>query len=229
MSNGMPHQEVEQKRSLGARIAGGLIVLVLALLFWSLIKTHLVLPALFFWEPVFSRAFGAPDGYVRGVIPKFWIFVFFSFAATMVVAYMVETVINVRLFSIQGMVFRKIPFLKYLFSLMEGSASAYRNLKRARSVYLRLATQGGEIFVPAFITREIIINRSGRRVSCLVVYCPHTPTFLTGNTLVIPKHYVHEGGVIDVPANLVTETVLSAGIFGKSEKIEEELENSQSQ
>lgn len=228
MGNGAPHQEESHKRGLGARLAVGLIVLALLLLFGSLIKTHLADPALSVWEPIFSKAFGAPTGYFGGIIPKFWSFILFSFVATLGVAYIIETAINARWFSIQGILFRKIPFLKHLFSFIEGSAFAYRNLKRARSVYLRVATHDGEVFVPAFITRELVICRGGARIPCFVVYCPHTPTFLTGNTFVISKRYARDGGVIDVPATMVTETVLSAGIFGKPEEIEEELERSQS-
>lgn len=228
MSSGVPRQEESHKRSLGARLAVGLIIWALLLLFGSLVKTHLADPALSFWEPIFSKTFGTPTGYLWGIIPKFWFFIFFSFAATLGVAYITETIINFRWFSIQGALFRKIPFLKHLFSFIEGSAFAYRNLKRARSVYLRVVMEGGELFVPAFITRELVICHSGIRIPCFVVYCPHTPTFLTGNTFVIPKRYARDGGVIDVPANMVTETVLSAGIFGKPEEFEEEIEKSQS-
>lgn len=229
MNSETPHREEQHKRSLGVRIAGGLVMFAIALLFWSLIKTHLFIPMLSFWEPIFSEVFGPPDGYAGNIVPKFWIFICFSFAATITAAYIVETIINAKWFSIQGVLFRKIPLLKHAFSLAEGSASAYRNLKRARSVYLRLTTHNGELFVPAFITREIVISHGSGRISCFVVYCPHTPTFLTGNTIVIPKRYAREGGVIDVPTNFITETVISAGIFGKPEEIEEEIEQGQSQ
>ncbi|MDO8601005.1 MAG: DUF502 domain-containing protein [bacterium] len=222
----LDQEEVPYKRSLRARIAGGLIVLALLLLFGSLLKTHLADPALSFWEPIFVRVFGATDGSVFGFLSKFWLFLLFSLVATLCVAGVVETFINSRWFAIQGLLFRKVPVLKHIFSFAQGSASAYRNLKRARSIFLRIKTESGEVFVPAFITKELALYTKGTILPCFVVYCPHTPTFLTGNTFVVPKKYERDGGIIDVPANLVIENVVSAGIFGKAEEMKEELEKS---
>ncbi len=227
MSGETPRQEeAAYKRSLRARVAGGLIVVALLLLFGSLLKTHLVNPALSFWESPFIWLFGKIHEHLFGVVPKYLLFWLFSLTATLCTAYAVETFINSRWFAIQGLLFRKIPVLKHIVSFAQGSAAAYRNLKHARPIFLRTKTEIGEIFVPAFITKELALYIKGAILPCFVVYCPHTPTFLTGNTFVVPKKYEREGGIIDVPANLVIENVVSAGIFGKAEEIKEELEKS---
>ena len=211
-------EEKKQKMSMRTLVNTGLLILLFSFFFASMVNIHIVQPALSFWQPLFTLLFGGVSGSVFGFVPRFWLLVIFSIFATLVVAFLIGVIVSSRWFAIQGLLFRKIPLLKHLFSFAQRGASAYRNLKRIRPVYLRVKMGEFEPLLIAYITKERLILVDGAWVPYCVIFRPHTPTAVTGDTFLIQKKYVKEGGVIDVPGATLMEDVVSAGIFGQAEK-----------
>ena len=219
--NGSPEGK-KQKMSVRTTVNTGFLILLFVFFFTSMANTHLVRPALSFWQPLFTLLFGDISGNTFGFVPRFWLLVVFSIFATLISAFLVGVTVNSRWFTIRGLLFRKVPLLKHFFSFAQRGASAYRNLKRIRPVYLRVKIGEFELLLIAYVTKERLIYVDGVWTSYCVIFRPHTPTAVTGDTFLVPKKYVKEGGVIDVSGTTLMEDVVSAGIFGPAEEIKEE-------
>lgn len=206
------------KRSFGTRASSGIFILLFALLLISFLHAYIIKPILSIWEPVFIRLFGDIKGGWESSVPKFLGFFLFSCIATVVTGLIIDAIVNSRHFSIISRLLHKFSFVKNILSFFQSAANAYRNLKQARSVLLRI----GGIEMPAFVTKERVFQVDGRKSVYLVLYCPHTPTFLTGNTLYIRKEEMAEGRIIDIPQSKLIEDVISAGIFGVRDELRTE-------
>ncbi|MFY9462343.1 MAG: DUF502 domain-containing protein [Candidatus Sungiibacteriota bacterium] len=206
---------VNGKRGFGARALSGIFILLFAILLISFLNAYIVKPILSIWEPVFIRLFGDIKGELGSSVPKFLGFFLFSCSATIVTGLIIDAIVNSRHFSIISRLLHKLPFVKSVLSFFQSAANAYRNLKQARPVLLRI----GGIEIPAFVTKERTFQVDGRKSSYFVLYCPHTPTFLTGNTLYIRKEEMAEGRIVDIPQSKLIEDVISAGIFGVRDEL----------
>lgn len=198
------------KRGFFVRAFSGILVLLFAFFLVSIFYVYIIKPILNVWEPVFVYVFGDIRNEHGSFLLKFFGFLFFSCSATLMLGVVVDAVVSSSRFHFVSRLLYKIKFVRQVLSFFQSGANAYRNLKRARSVLLRM----NGVEVPAFITKERQFFVKGKHQSYFVLYCPHTPTFVTGNTLYVLKDRLTDDGIIDVARGTVIEDVLSAGIFG---------------
>lgn len=227
MSDVKPHQKEQQKRSLGVRIANGLIGLAFVFLLGSFLWTRLIQPAFSFWEKIFLWSFGEMEHSFFGFVPGSLVFILFAIGSTLFFAIVMDSSLNSRLFAFVQHYLDSIPFLGHTFSLMHKVANAYRNLKRAKSALVKISGGRKSLYVPTAETRKRVFRTKDGRIVLQVLYCPHTPWLVSGNTL-----YEMDGDgpdVIHVSGEDLIEDVVGGGIVGTPEEIKEELENGQSQ
>lgn len=227
MNDVKSYQKEQQKRSLKVRIASGLIGLAFVFLFGSFLWTHLIQPSFSFWEKVFLWLFGETDRLFFGFVPGSLVFILFAIGSTLFLAIVMDSGLNSRLFAFVQRRLGNVPFFGHALSLMHKVANAYRNLKRAKSALVKISGGRKSRYVPTAETRKRVFRTKDGRIVLQVLYYPHTPWLVSGNTF-----YEMDGDgpdVIPISGENWIEDVLGAGIVGTPEEIKEELEGGQSQ
>lgn len=199
------------RRGFSVRVISGFVVMFLLFFLTSFLSTHIITPVLGFWKPVFQYIFGDVGNNFWDAAPKFSGFMIFSLIATVFSAVIIDMIITSHYFEFLMRLLYKLPYVKQTLSFFQSSTNAYRNLKQARPVIVKIQ----DLHIPAFVTKERTFVIDGRAVTYLVLFCPHTPTFFSGNTFYIKKDGVDSVKIIDVPRVGLVEDIVSAGIFGK--------------